>query len=169
MPDRREFVRAALGALVGAAAIPRDLWADGADGADGAGGAGAQQSRRRITVYKTASCDCCKKWVDLVKAGTDWIVDVKDVEDIDKIKNQFRVPRGLRSCHTAVVGRFTFEGHVPVDLMKYFLERPRGVAGLAVPGMPVGSPGMEVPGRAPDHYQVIGFYRDGRTFVFANR
>ncbi|MGQ0643254.1 MAG: DUF411 domain-containing protein [Gemmatimonadaceae bacterium] len=155
MHDRREFVRAALVALVGAAALPRELLA-------------ASQSRRRITIYKSPSCDCCRKWVELVKP-TGWIIDVKDVDDVDKIKDQARVPKSLRSCHTAVVGRWVFEGHVPIDLMQAFLDRPRGVAGLAVPGMPVGSPGMEVPGRPADRFQVVGYYGDGRTFIYATR
>ena len=157
MNDRREFVRVALGALAGAVLAPRELWAS----------AVSQQptSRRRITIYKSPDCDCCRKWVALLKP-TGWIIDVKDVDDMDKIKDQARVPKALRSCHTAIVGRYIFEGHVPIDLVKTFMERPR-FAGLAVPGMPVGSPGMEVPGRPADRYQVIGFYADGRTFVYA--
>jgi hypothetical protein len=100
---------------------------------------------------------------------TGWIIDVKDVDDINKIKKQARVPEKLWSCHTAIVGRHVFEGHVPIDLMKYFMDRPRGLAGLAVPGMPVGSPGMEVPSGQKDRYDVLGYYSDGRTFVYASR
>jgi len=157
MQHRRDFVRVAFGALVGAL-TPGALWA------------AVQQpnnSRRRITVYKSPDCECCKKWVELVRP-LGWIVDVKNEEDMDKVKNRARVPRALRSCHTAVVGRYVFEGHVPIDLVKTFMERPR-FAGLAVPGMPIGSPGMEVPGQPADRYQVIGFYPDGRTFVYATR
>jgi hypothetical protein len=159
MHDRREFVRVALGVVAGALALPRDLLAMGQQ---------PTNARRRMTIYKSPSCDCCKKWVEHVRS-TGWIIDVKDVDDVEPIKDKARVPRQLRSCHTAIVGRFVFEGHVPVDLIKAFMERPRGVAGLAVPGMPVGSPGMEVPGRPADRYQVMGYYGDGRTFVYATR
>jgi hypothetical protein len=160
MHDRREFVRLALGSLVGAVAMPRELFAQDQP----------TNTRRRITVYKDPDCGCCKKWVDLVKA-TGWIVDVKDTDPakLDEMKDKIRVPKSLRSCHTAVVGRFVFEGHVPVDLVKAFMERPRGMAGLAVAGMPIGSPGMEVPGQRAERYQVMGYYGDGRTFVYATR
>ncbi len=159
MHDRREFMRVALSAVVGAVLLPRELLGS------------VQQptnTTRRITVYKQPTCECCKKWVELVRE-IGWIVDVKDVEDVDRIKNRMRVPKGIRSCHTAIVGRYTFEGHVPIDLVKTFMERPRNFVGLAVPGMPVGSEGMEVPGQRAERYQVLGFYRDGRTFVFASR
>jgi hypothetical protein len=162
MRDRRDFVRAAVSAILGATILPRNAWAlDGLEQQP-------KNPRRRITVYKDPECGCCKKWVELANA-TGWIVDVKDVDDINKIKTQLRVPKGLWSCHTAVVGRNVFEGHVPIDLMKTFMDRPRGVVGLAVPGMPVGSPGMEVPGRAADRYDVLGYFADGRTFVYASR
>jgi len=159
MQDRREFMRVALSAVLGAAVLPRELLGSVIQ---------PTNTKRRITVYKTATCECCKKWVELVKE-TGWIVDVKDVEDIDKIKDQARVPKALRSCHTAIVGHYVIEGHVPIDLVKSFMERTRNFAGLAVPGMPVGTPGMEVPGQRAEHYEVLGYYRDGRTFVFAQR
>ena len=160
MHDRREFMRVALSAAISAVVFPPELL-----------GSVIQQptnTKRRITVYKSPDCECCKKWVELVKE-TGWIVDVKDVDDVDRIKNRLRVPKALRSCHTAIVGRYTFEGHVPIDLVQAVMTRPRPFQGLAVPGMPVGSPGMEVPGQRGEHYQVLGFYRDGRTFVFSQR
>ena len=161
MRDRREFVRVALGVLAGTVALPREIWA----------GQQPTNTRRRITVYKDPDCGCCKKWVELAK-GTGWIVDVKDVPDpakLDAVKDKARVPKSMRSCHTALVGRYVFEGHVPIDLLKGFMDRPRPIAGLAVPGMPVGSPGMEVPGQPAERYQVMGYYGDGRTFVYATR
>ena len=158
MHDRREFLRLGLGAALGVIALPASAWAITQP---------PKNLRRRITVYKSPDCECCKKWVEHVKQ-TGWIIDIKDVENMDKVKNDARVPVKVRSCHTAVVGRFVFEGHVPADLMLAFMKSPRGVAGLAVPGMPVGTPRMEVPGRPADHYQVLGFYRDGRTFVYAS-
>jgi len=158
MHDRREFLRLGLGAALGVIALPASAWALTQP---------PKNMRRRITVYKSPECECCKKWVEHVKQ-TGWIIDVKDVDDMAKVKKDARIPAKLQSCHTAVVGRFVFEGHVPADLLLAFMKNPRGVAGLAVPGMPTGTPGMEIPGRAPEHYQVLGWYRDGRTFVYAS-
>lgn len=158
MHDRREFLRLGLGAALGVIALPASAWALTQP---------PKNTRRRITVYKSPDCECCKRWVEHIKQ-TGWMIDIKDVENMTKVKKDARIPEKLWSCHTAVVGRFVFEGHVRADLMLAFMDKPRGVAGLAVPGMPTGTPGMEVPGRAPEHYQVLGWYRDGRTFVYAS-
>lgn len=159
MPDRRDFLRHALTAALGIV-LPRALWGQGAQ---------PNTARRRITVYKSPSCDCCRKWVEHIDKETTWIIDVKEMEDVTPMKDQLRIPNDLRSCHTAIVGRLVFEGHVPADIMKGFIDRSRGVYGLAVPGMPSGTPGMEIPGKRADRYTVIGFYRDGRTFIYASR
>ena len=91
------------------------------------------------------------------------------VEDLAPIKRKLGVPPALHSCHTAVVEGYVIEGHVPADLIDRLLaERPK-VAGLAVPGMPVGAPGMEAPGQAAERYQVLAFDQKGRTTVFASR
>lgn len=96
-------------------------------------------------------------------------VEERNVSDLGAVKRQHGVPASLQSCHTAIVEGYVVEGHVAADLIDRLLrERPK-VAGLAVPGMPVGSPGMEVPGQAPERYQVYAFTRDGRTSVFAVR
>ena len=94
----------------------------------------------------------------------------KDVNDLGAIKRQHRVPEPLQSCHTALVDGYVIEGHVPADLIDRLLrERPK-VAGLAVPGMPAGSPGMEVaPGQKPERYQVYAFDARGNTTVYATR
>ncbi|MGH7390073.1 MAG: DUF411 domain-containing protein [Candidatus Rokuibacteriota bacterium] len=94
----------------------------------------------------------------------------KDVHDLGPIKSKHGVPPKLRSCHTALVEGYVIEGHVPADLIDRLLrERPK-MAGLAVPGMPAGSPGMEVgPGQKPDRYQVFTFDARGNTTVFATR
>ena len=93
----------------------------------------------------------------------------EDVEDLAPIKRKLGVPRALESCHTAVVEGYVIEGHVPADLIDRLLaERPK-VAGLAVPGMPVGAPGMEAPGQPAERYQVLAFDQKGRTTVFATR
>jgi hypothetical protein len=91
-----------------------------------------------------------------------------DVADVSRIKDARGVPRSVRSCHTALVGGYVIEGHVPVaDVMRLLRERPP-VVGIGVNGMPVGSPGMEVPGVPADPYDVLAFGADGRTRVFAS-
>jgi hypothetical protein len=119
-----------------------------------------------ITVYKSASCGCCTKWVDHLRASG-FAPAVHDEEDMDAIKDEMGVPKGVRSCHTALVDRYLIEGHVPAaDLRRLLKERP-AVAGLAVPGMPKSTPGMAMPGDTPEPYQVLAFARDGKTTLYA--
>ena len=96
-------------------------------------------------------------------------VRVENVDDVAPIKRRFQVPDALQSCHTAAVGDYVVEGHVPADLIQRLLRERPAVIGLAVPGMPVGAPGMEAPGRASERYDVLTFDRSGRTTVFAHR
>ena len=112
------------------------------------------------SVFKSPSCGCCSKWVSaLDDAGIK--LAVKDLESVAKIKQMLRVPAELQSCHTAVIGRYVIEGHVPPQEVKRLLsEKPKGI-GLAVPGMPIGSVGMEQDGRK-DPYDVILFDGDRR-------
>jgi hypothetical protein len=93
----------------------------------------------------------------------------RDVPDLGPIKARHGVPADLRSCHTALVAGYVVEGHVPADLIARLLRERPTVAGLAVPGMPVGSPGMEDPRGAVEPYQVVTFDRSGRRGVFATR
>ncbi len=118
-----------------------------------------------ITVYKDPSCGCCKSWIDhLIKHG--YRVDAKDTPEMAEIKSTLGVPKALTSCHTAVVNGYLIEGHVPAaDIAKLLKEKPK-VAGLAVPGMPMGSPGMEGPRQ--QHYQVLSFDKNGKSKVFAS-
>ena len=96
-------------------------------------------------------------------------VRAEDADDLRPVKRRLGVPRALESCHTAQVDGYVIEGHVPADVIdRLRRERPR-VVGLAVPGMPVGSPGMEVPGHAAERYQVLAFDDKGRTTVYASR
>lgn len=121
-----------------------------------------------ITVYKTASCGCCKEWVTHLRKNG-FAPKVHDLADLSETKVTLGVPNALQSCHTAVIGRYVIEGHVPADLVKKISkEKPGNIVGLAVPGMPAGSPGMEVPGRK-DPYDVIAFTRDGKRTVYARR
>jgi hypothetical protein len=120
-----------------------------------------------ITVYKTPTCGCCKEWVaHLAKNG--FSPTVHDLDDLTQTKSSLGVPHALESCHTAVVGRFVVEGHVPADVIKTLVsESPKTIAGVAVPGMVQGSPGMETGRREP--YDVVAFTRDGKTSVYARR
>ena len=101
-------------------------------------------ARPQMTVYKSATCGCCSKWVEHMQANG---FDVKaiDVDDIDKVKRDAAFPRSAASCHTAIVNGYVVEGHVPADAVLKVLKEKPGDSGIAVPGMPMGSPGMEVP------------------------
>ena len=92
-----------------------------------------------------------------------------DTDDLAPIKTRHRVPRSLESCHTALVEGYVVEGHVPGDAIKRLLRERPAIAGLAVPGMPVGAPGMESPGESPQRYQIMTFDRSGRASVFETR
>lgn len=118
------------------------------------------------TVYANESCSCCHGWMDhLRKAGFD--VQAHYVPDVAPYKTKFGVPEALWSCHTARIGKYAIEGHVPADVIRKLLAEASPAAGLAVPGMPVGAPGMEGPN--PQRYQVVAFTADGRTSVFGER
>lgn len=117
-----------------------------------------------ITVYKSPWCGCCSKWADHLQAKGH-TVTTKNMENLDAIKKMAGVPEGLQSCHTAMVEGYVLEGHVPArDIERLLAERPKA-KGLAVPGMPVGSPGME--GGAPERFDVMLFGTDGSTSVYA--
>jgi len=120
-----------------------------------------------IVVYKTATCSCCGKWVSHLRdAGLK--VNVVNVSNMQSIQAGVGVPRKLRSCHTAVVGDYWVEGHVPADLIQRLkAKRPANVRGIAVAGMPMGSPGMEGPN--PVEYDIVAYDFNGRTSVYATR
>jgi hypothetical protein len=128
----------------------------------------------RITVYKTPTCGCCKLWVSHAQAVLTSISSVRydieslDMDDLSEVKARLGVPTTLQSCHTAISGPYVFEGHVPADLIHRFLrERPKAL-GLAVPGMPLGSPGMDFGGQK-EKYDVLLFDKAGTTRVYAQR
>ena len=119
-----------------------------------------------ITVYKSRSCGCCTNWVrHMTAAGFD--VKAIDTEDVAAVKTQMGVREQYQSCHTGLVGRYVIEGHVPADLVKKLLNEKPAALGLAVPGMPVGSPGMEQ--GPPEHFEVMLLARDGSAKVYAKR
>ena len=147
--------------------------AAGVAGAGFAAVAGAQSRAtvdptKAITVYKDPNCGCCTEWVKhLQQAG--FQPTVRDMTDMSTVKRSFGVPVALESCHTARIGRYTIEGHVPADLIARLVKEQSPTArGLAVPGMPVGSPGMEM-GSQKDRYDVILFDAAGKTRVYASR
>tara|TARA_R110001592_G_scaffold81249_4_gene241276 strand:+ start:2480 stop:2938 length:459 start_codon:yes stop_codon:yes gene_type:complete len=126
----------------------------------------AMAAAAEITVYKSPYCGCCGAWVTHMKDhGHD--VTTVEMEDLTAIKKMTGVPAPLQSCHTAVVGGYVIEGHVPAsDVARLLAEKPKA-RGLAVPGMPVGSPGMEGPN--PEAYEVLVFQTDGTSAVYARR
>jgi len=128
------------------------------------GAGGIARAAPVVDVYKSESCGCCGKWVDHLRAHG-FAVRAHDVPDPAAYRAKFGVPDALGSCHTARVAGYTIEGHVPAREVKRLLaERPAAV-GLAVPGMPLGSPGMEAPRNEP--YAVLLIDRQGRTTVYA--
>ena len=120
-----------------------------------------------VTVYKSPTCGCCVLWADHMTAAG-FTVESVDVASMDDVKARLGVPSTLESCHTAIVGDYVVEGHVPAEDVERLLAEQPDAAGLAVPGMPIGSPGMEVEGRPADSYDVFLFTRDGRASVFAH-
>jgi hypothetical protein len=123
---------------------------------------------RSVQVYKAPTCGCCGKWIGHLQASG-FTVTSLDMADVTPIKDKFRVPAALRSCHTALVGGYVVEGHVPADVIEQLLKDRPQVLGIAVPGMPIGSPGMEVEGRPADSYQILAFDQHGQTTVYATR
>lgn len=119
-----------------------------------------------LVVYKESACPCCNSWVDYMRRNGFRVVTY-DVSDLDAVKQKHNIAGDLQSCHTTEVGGYYVEGHVPADLVRRLLsERPR-IAGITVPGMPVGSPGMEV--GPPEPYDILTADSAGRTAVFARR
>jgi len=119
-----------------------------------------------IKVYKTPECGCCKAWVKHLRANG-FVVETMDMPDLSLVKQKYGVKPALQSCHTAVVNGYVIEGHVPADLITRMLKERPAIAGLAVPGMPSGSPGME--GALKQQYEVLTFDRAGHSRVYARR
>ena len=132
-----------------------------------AGATFAQKPAPTVQVYKSPTCGCCANWVKHLEQHG-FTTRVTDTNDMASVKAQRGVPARAQSCHTAVVDGYVLEGHVPAaDVQRLLRERP-AVAGLAVPGMPIGSPGMEVPGQKPQAYDVVAFDKQGQMRVYAS-
>ena len=125
------------------------------------------QNKFSLLVHKTPTCGCCKKWVKHLEANN-FSTMIKDHQNLQKVKEQHSIKPKYQSCHTAVSqDGYVFEGHIPSKFIKQFLANPEADAiGLAVPGMPLGSPGMEVEGRFMP-YDVLVLYKDGSSKVYA--
>ncbi|MBM3275590.1 MAG: DUF411 domain-containing protein [Gemmatimonadetes bacterium] len=130
-----------------------------------AGGRLAAQAKPALTVYKDPNCGCCAKWADHMKANG-FTATVKDTADMPAIKAKHHVGDALQSCHTTLVGDYVIEGHVPaVDVKRLLAEKPKGIVGLTIPGMPASAPGMDLTPFKP--YDVLTFDVKGKTTVFA--
>ena len=124
----------------------------------------------KVVSYRSASCGCCKKWINHLRDNGLEVVD-NIVKDVSVIKNQYQIPNNLRSCHSAQIANYTIEGHVPIEsINKLFREKPN-INGIAVPGMPFGSPGMEMHSQDShshdyENYKVFSFSKTGKINIF---
>lgn len=117
-----------------------------------------------VLVYKSASCGCCNGWVEHMRAAG-FQVETRDIRDLMAVKIDAGVPTAMSSCHTALIDGYAVEGHVPAEQIKRMLAERPDLAGIGVPGMPTGSPGMEGPGAKP--YQVLSWDHQGKAAVYA--
>ena len=121
-----------------------------------------------IVVYKSPTCGCCGKWIEhMIAEG--FTVRVENVPDVAPIKRRHAIPEKLWSCHTSTINGYAIEGHVPADVIATLLRERKAVAGIAVPGMPQGAPGMEQGSLQKDRYEVLAFTADGRIETYAVR
>jgi len=126
----------------------------------------AAQPLPKIVVTKDPSCGCCSGWIDHLRASG-FKAEVIESPEVNRLKVRLGVPQDLASCHTAEIGGYVIEGHVPAQAIKRLLAERPSAKGLAVPGMPVGSPGMEVEGAAPETYEVV-LFGEGKRTTFAH-
>jgi hypothetical protein len=120
-----------------------------------------------MTVYKSPTCGCCTSWVEHMQKS-EFKVSVVETDELNAIKNKLGVPTELTSCHTAKVGNYFIEGHVPAEDVKRLLTEKPDVLGIGVPGMPLGSPGMEVPSGETQPYTVTMVNKDGSLSIFSS-
>jgi hypothetical protein len=125
----------------------------------------AAQALPKVVVTKDPTCSCCGGWVDHLRASG-FTAEVIESADLNRVKARLGIPQELASCHTAEVAGYVIEGHVPADAIKRLLAERPAAKGLAVPAMPIGSPGMEVEGAAPETYDVL-LFGDGKRTTFA--
>ena len=126
---------------------------------------GKTEQSHQITVYRSASCGCCKGWIDHLKDHNFDVTDVT-VDDVNEFKLKFNVPPNGASCHTAIVDGVTIEGHVPAQDIKRLLANRGDIRLLTVPAMPSGTPGMDTPGAPKDDFRVYSISKDDRVDVY---
>lgn len=119
---------------------------------------------KEMTVYRSPTCSCCEKWMDHMKTHGFTVKEIQS-EEMDSVKQKLGIPKALQSCHTALVDGYVVEGHVPAEDVKKLLATKPKIAGLAAPGMPSGSPGMEM-GGSKANFSVILFDKQGNTQTF---
>ena len=117
-----------------------------------------------MTVYKSATCGCCEKWITHMEENGFKVKGI-DVQNMDVVKQKYGISRQIASCHTAIVDGYVVEGHVPASDVKKLLAEKKDVIGLSVPGMPMGSPGMEMGDRV-DRYDVVSFDKEGNLEIW---
>ena len=126
----------------------------------------SEASSPSVVVYNSPTCGCCVKWIDMLEEAGFEVVS-KNLTNVRAAKQQYGVSRELSSCHTAIVDdRYVVEGHVPIDLVKKMVKEQPDIKGIAVPGMPIGSPGMEGPNPVP--YDVLAFTEGDSVYVYAS-
>ncbi|MGK7918939.1 MAG: DUF411 domain-containing protein [Trichodesmium sp.] len=119
-----------------------------------------------ITVYRTPTCGCCKGWVEHIKENGFQVTDiVKPESEIKTIRQKYNLPSNLASCHTSEINGYLVEGHTPAADVKRLIQEKQNIAGISVPGMPIGTPGMEV-GDRQESFNVFAFQKDGQTKIF---
>lgn len=163
--ERREFLGSFAVLFAGAALSPRAARADAA--LPGVPEGVSTAPLPPLTVYKSPTCGCCGEWTKHMEKNG-FKAKVVMMEDLTQIKRDAGVPVELESCHTALVGAYVVEGHVPADLVKKMLDEKPKISGIAVAGMPLGSPGMEQSGTKMP-YNVMTFTKGGRSTVYAKR
>jgi hypothetical protein len=162
--QRRDTLHAATALALAAAGLGAQA-AGAAPAAPAPAPAPATAATPTAEVYKTPTCGCCGAWVDHLRAAG-FTVRVHEVDDIAPVRSRLGMPAALASCHTARIGDYVVEGHVPATDIRRLLASNIVALGLAVPGMPIGSPGMEM-GPRLDPYEVLLVERGGRTRVFS--
>lgn len=117
-----------------------------------------------VVVYRSPTCGCCEKWIAYLK-DNNFVIEDRVTDDIQAIKNKYGVSQEMASCHTAIIEGYVVEGHVPADAIKKLLKTKPNIVGISVPGMPVGTPGMEMGGRK-DPYHVMSFDSKNHIEIF---
>jgi hypothetical protein len=138
------------------------------EGAEALAATDSPATPTKVKVYKSAYCGCCSNWVEHLRtAGFD--VEVQETNELARVKSELGVPSELESCHTAEVEGYVVEGHVPADVIARLLTERPDVRGIAVPGMPAGSPGMETSDGQTESFDIVSFDETGQTAVYETR